>query len=72
MSEEARRPPQRDRSTPDAAWAIVSYLLGGMAVWGAVGWLVDRWVGTAPFFLVAGLLLGVTGGLYLTVVRYGR
>ena len=53
------------------AWAVISYLLGGPIVWGAAGWALDAWLGTA-FFLPAGLLLGMGAALYLVWVRYGK
>jgi ATP synthase protein I len=52
-------------------WAIISYLLGGMIVWGGAGLLLDAWLGTG-FFLPAGLLLGAGAALYLIWVRYGK
>lgn len=53
------------------AWAIISYLLSGMAVYGGAGWLLDAWLGTG-FFLPTGLLLGAGAALYLIWVRYGK
>jgi ATP synthase protein I len=29
-----------------------------------VGWLVDRWLGTRPWLLVDGLILGAVAGFY--------
>ena len=29
-----------------------------------VGWLMDRWLGTAPWLLVVGLILGAISGFY--------
>ena len=29
-----------------------------------VGWVVDRWLGMAPWFLVAGIVLGSIVGFY--------
>ncbi len=31
---------------------------------GGVGWLLDRWLGTAPWLLVVGLVLGAVTGFY--------
>lgn len=28
------------------------------------GWLLDRWLGTAPWLLVIGLILGAAAGFY--------
>ena len=53
------------------AWAIISYLLSGMAVYGGAGWLLDRWLGTG-FLLPVGLLGGAGAALYLIWVRYGK
>ena len=29
-----------------------------------VGWLLDRWLGTAPWLLVVGVVLGAISGFY--------
>lgn len=50
------------RSAP-AAGAAYS-MLGGLLVLGAVGYGVDRWAGTEPWGLVAGLFLGMVVGFY--------
>jgi F0F1-type ATP synthase assembly protein I len=39
-------------------------LIGAILLLGGVGYLVDRWQGTAPWFLVGGLLLGIVVGMY--------
>jgi F0F1-type ATP synthase assembly protein I len=54
------------------AWSIMGTLLAGPAVWGAIGFLVDRLAGTHSLFLAIGLVVGAVGGVYLVVVRYGR
>lgn len=45
-------------------------MISGMAVWGGVGWLLDRWLDTRVFAPV-GIVLGVAVAIYLVVVRYG-
>lgn len=47
-----------------AATAAYS-LIGAVVLLGAAGYAVDRWLGTAPWGLVSGLLFGVATGLYL-------
>jgi ATP synthase protein I len=42
----------------DAAWG----LLGGMLVGSVAGYFGDRWLGTRPWLLVVGLLLGLMAG----------
>ena len=45
--------------------ATASYtLIGAIVLLGGVGELVDRWQGTSPWFLLAGLLLGMVVGFY--------
>ena len=36
--------------------SVVSGLIGG--------WLLDRWLGTGPWLLVAGIVLGAAAGFY--------
>jgi len=50
-------------------WAQVAYytslgfiLPAGAAVGYAAGWLLDRWLGTAPIFAVMMAFLGAAGG----------
>lgn len=43
-------------------------LLAGVVVGVGIGYLVDRWLGTAPWFLVAMLFVGFAAGL-LNVYR---
>ena len=54
------------------AWSMIGTLLAGLAVWGGIGFLIDRLAGTHAVFLAIGLVLGAIGGVWLVVVRYGR
>jgi F0F1-type ATP synthase assembly protein I len=46
--------------------ATASYsLIGAILFLGGIGYAVDSWRGTAPAFLLTGLLLGVVTGFYL-------
>jgi F0F1-type ATP synthase assembly protein I len=58
------------RSGPAAA---ASYsLIGAIILFGGLGYGLDAWLGTSPWFLLAGLLLGIVVGFYglaLTVWR---
>jgi hypothetical protein len=38
-------------------------------VYGLLGWLADRWLGTS-FLVVLGILAGAGLGLYMTFVRF--
>ena len=39
-------------------------LIGAIMLLGGVGYAVDRWRGTSPWFLLSGLLLGLIVGFY--------
>ena len=45
--------------------ATASYtLIGAIVMLGGIGYAIDQWRGTAPWFLLSGLLLGVAVGFY--------
>jgi F0F1-type ATP synthase assembly protein I len=39
-------------------------LIGAIILLGGIGYGLDRWRGTSPWFLLAGLLLGLVVGFY--------
>jgi F0F1-type ATP synthase assembly protein I len=47
-------------------WSITGYIAAGMAVYGGLGWLVDRWAGTHDVFTPIGVIFGLAAALYLT------
>lgn len=51
-------------------WNVVSYLITGPAMFGAIGWGLDRWLGTS-WLVVVGILGGMALSLYLVWFRYG-
>ena len=50
------------RSGPVAAASYT--LIGAILLLGGIGYAVDRWRGTTPWFLLGGLLLGLIVGFY--------
>ena len=45
--------------------AMGSYtLIGAILLLGGIGYAVDLWWGTSPWFLLAGLVLGLVVGFY--------
>lgn len=63
--------PELPPTVASEGWAVLSTLIGGIAVWAGVGYGLDQLFGTG-FLLPTGMLLGVTGAIYLVVVKYGR
>jgi ATP synthase protein I len=51
-------------------WVVFGHLVSGVLLYGVLGWVLDRWLGTS-FLAVAGILLGAGLGLYMTWVRFG-
>lgn len=43
-------------------------LAAAMTAFGAIGWWLDGRLGTGPWLLVVGLLLGATGGM-IAIIR---
>jgi F0F1-type ATP synthase assembly protein I len=39
-------------------------LIGAIVILGGIGYAVDKWRGTSPWFLVGGLMLGIVVGMY--------
>jgi F0F1-type ATP synthase assembly protein I len=52
-------------------WHAFGYLVSGVAMYGFLGWLADRWLGTS-FLVVIGILAGAGMGIYMTVARVNR
>ncbi len=49
----------------------LSYLIAGILVWGLVGLVVDRWLGTGGIATGVGVVLGAAGAVYLIARRFG-
>jgi F0F1-type ATP synthase assembly protein I len=50
------------RSGPAAAASYT--LIGAIILFGGIGYAIDEWRGTSPWFLLGGLLLGLIVGFY--------
>ncbi len=46
------------------AMAAAYGLVGAIFLFAAIGYALDKWRGTSPWFLLAGLVLGVVVGFY--------
>lgn len=58
-------------SQPSRSSSAPSYLVAGVLFYGAVGWLLDQWLGTR-FLVAVGVLLGGGLGTYMMVVQLNR
>ena len=47
-------------------------LVGAILLFAAIGYGLDRWRGTSPWFLLAGLVLGVVVGFYELIKATNR
>jgi len=47
-------------------------VIGAIFAFGGAGYLLDRWLGTGPWCLVTGLLVGLTVGLIVVVTAVRR
>ena len=47
-------------------------MVSGIAVWGGIGYLVDRLAGTPHVFTAIGAVLGSLGATYIVYLRYGK
>jgi ATP synthase protein I len=63
--------PEPRQPSEGTGWAVMSYLVGGMVLYGGIGWLIGRWTHISALFPV-GLLLGMALALALVVFRFTR
>src|SRR3712207_1304853 len=50
---------------------VLSYLISGVACYGFLGWLGDRYFGTG-FLLPIGIVVGAALGCYVIIRRFGN
>jgi len=55
----------------NAMWSIFGYLLSGLLFWGGIGYGFDQWLNKG-YFTLLGLLVGISGAIYLVWLRFGR
>lgn len=53
----------------DSGLALAAELFTATAVLMGLGWLVDRWLATDPWLMLAGAVLGFALGMYLVFLR---
>jgi ATP synthase protein I len=62
--------PQRPARESDG-WQILSYMLGGMILYGGIGWLVSHFTGIAILFPL-GMILGIGLSVAMIIFRFTR
>lgn len=62
--ERALKSLQETASRSGSAAAASYTLIGSIILLGGIGYALDRWRGTSPWFLLGGLLLGLIVGFY--------
>jgi len=55
----------------ETGWTVFSYLLAGMAAYGAIGWLIGRAAHVALLFPI-GMLVGLGISIGYIIHRFGR
>jgi F0F1-type ATP synthase assembly protein I len=55
----------------DQGVTVLSYLIGGVLVYGGLGWLGDHFFGT-KFLLPLGIILGAALAVYAIIKRFGK
>jgi F0F1-type ATP synthase assembly protein I len=55
---------QRNAEQAGPAAGASYTLIGAIILLGGIGYAVDRWQGTSPWFLIGGLMLGIVVGMY--------
>jgi len=56
----------------DQAHIMGVELMAAILTWAGLGYLLDRWLGTDPWFLAIGALVGNGAGIYLIWLRSSR
>lgn len=64
--------PAKAGPSEDMAWGIISTLVAGPIVWGAIGALIDNAINTTRVFLPLGVIVGFITSFYIVYVRFGR
>lgn len=56
----------------DQAHVMGVELMAAILTWSGLGYLADQWLGTGPWLLAIGALVGNAAGIYLVWIRSAR
>jgi ATP synthase protein I len=66
------KPPSPGNPRPASfGWSVLSYMIGGMILYGGIGWLVGRWTHLPALFPV-GMIVGLVLAIVLIIFRVTR
>jgi ATP synthase protein I len=60
----AEKPDQDENRKAGFAYAAAITLFASVASFCALGWMLDKWLGTDPWLLIIGIVLGSAAGLF--------
>ena len=60
--------PRAEAASESRGWAVGIEFVGAVLVSAFVGWLIDRWLGTQPWIMIALIVLGFAAGLRRAMV----
>jgi ATP synthase protein I len=63
--------PEPPRPRESDGWQMLSYMLGGMILYGGIGWLIGHWTGISILFPL-GMILGIGLSVALIIFRFTR
>ena len=55
-----------------AGYRLIGELVGGVLTGLGLGWVLDRFAGTAPWGLIAGMLIGTGAAIFMVVRSAGK
>ena len=68
----ARKPMRFESEGASAGYRVVAELIGGVLAGLGLGWLLDRLLGTSPFGLIGGVLIGTGAAVFLIARSAGK
>lgn len=71
MSQQEPSAGPQDEGPKGDPWHAFGYIVSGVAIYGFLGWLADRWLET-EFVVAIGIIFGAALGIYLTFSRFNR
>lgn len=64
QSPDSSKPSPEENRKAGFAYAAGLTLFASVAAFTGVGWMLDRWLGTQPWCLIGGIVLGSAAGLF--------